>query len=374
MEETKTSEETKDCERGGLKVNHPQSSPSSPNARNILELLSDRGYRPKKRASTKGGEWAGPCPFCREGEDRFRVWPSQGREGIGRYWCRRCGKRGDAIQLVRELDGTSFREACKSVGIALKRPPRRPKRLIESLPGKPQILQDPAVLPVHELPNEMWTERAEKLVELAHRGLLDDRSTLQWFGGRGIGFGTVCLYRLGVLKQDYWRPREVWGLGSPKQGKKRLWIPSGVVIPVAAEGGRVCRVRIRRFEGDPRYFIIPGSWMGSWVIGAGKRGVVVVESELDALVVEEKAGDLVEVLALGSATSRPSAAVFERLKRARRILCALDFDAAGAKAWRWWERNFPDNAMRFPTPVGKDPGEAFAAGVDVRTWVEIGLE
>jgi len=44
-------------------------------------------------ASTNGGEWAGPCPFC-GGTDRCRVWPNQ--EG-GRFWCRQCEAQGDAI-------------------------------------------------------------------------------------------------------------------------------------------------------------------------------------------------------------------------------------------------------------------------------------
>lgn len=33
-------------------------------------------------------EAAGPCPFCREGDDRFRLWADGG------YWCRRCGRTG----------------------------------------------------------------------------------------------------------------------------------------------------------------------------------------------------------------------------------------------------------------------------------------
>lgn len=33
-------------------------------------------------------EWAGPCPFCRDGRDRFHVWD------LGNYWCRVCGQKG----------------------------------------------------------------------------------------------------------------------------------------------------------------------------------------------------------------------------------------------------------------------------------------
>lgn len=41
------------------------------------------------------GEYAGPCPFCGDGVDRFHVW-----EDRGNYWCRVCGKKGflDALE------------------------------------------------------------------------------------------------------------------------------------------------------------------------------------------------------------------------------------------------------------------------------------
>ena len=65
--------------------------------------------RLKKVASTGGGEYAGPCPFC-GGRDRFRVQPEKGR-----WWCRGCsdGPRWqDAIGYVRRREGLGFAEAC----------------------------------------------------------------------------------------------------------------------------------------------------------------------------------------------------------------------------------------------------------------------
>ena len=76
--------------------------------------------------------------------------------------------------------------------------------------------------------------------------------------------------------------------------------------------------------------------------------------------------------ALGSAANKPSARVFYELKKAHRILVALDYDAAGLEAWQWWEHEF-DQARLWPVPVGKDPGEACQAGVDIKTWVFQGL-
>ncbi|MBV9711108.1 MAG: hypothetical protein JO011_09365, partial [Ktedonobacteraceae bacterium] len=40
---------------------------------NLYELISQNTSL-RRVASTHGGEYAGPCPFC-GGTDRFRVWP-----------------------------------------------------------------------------------------------------------------------------------------------------------------------------------------------------------------------------------------------------------------------------------------------------------
>lgn len=40
----------------------------------------------KKRTAN---EWSAACPFCGQGDDRFRFWPAEGN-----YWCRRCDTRG----------------------------------------------------------------------------------------------------------------------------------------------------------------------------------------------------------------------------------------------------------------------------------------
>ena len=56
---------------------------------NLVDLIG-RDTTLRKVASTHGGEYAGPCPWC-GGEDRFRVWPYADRPG---YWCRQCGKNG----------------------------------------------------------------------------------------------------------------------------------------------------------------------------------------------------------------------------------------------------------------------------------------
>lgn len=63
-------------------------------------------------ARTNGGEYAGACPFCGDGNDRFRVWPERAS-----YWCRICGQAGDAINYLRDKRGFSFVDAKRELGI-----------------------------------------------------------------------------------------------------------------------------------------------------------------------------------------------------------------------------------------------------------------
>lgn len=65
-------------------------------------------------AGTRGGEWAGPCPFC-GGEDRLHVQPVyQG----GRWFCRQCAPRGgDAIDYLRRRDHLTFHEALSRLAV-----------------------------------------------------------------------------------------------------------------------------------------------------------------------------------------------------------------------------------------------------------------
>jgi DNA primase len=61
------------------------------------------------------------------------------------------------------------------------------------------------------------------------------------------------------------------------------------------------------------------------------------------------------------------------LRGAASILVSLDFDEAGGRAsWQFWLSNYP-NAKRWPTPKGKDPGDYYQQGGNIRAWIEAGF-
>jgi len=209
---------------------------------------------------------------------------------------------------------------------------------------------------------------------------------LKYLESRGLDIKAVKAFRLGWFagekgKKCQFRPRTAWGLSKIKSEKtgrdKMLWIPRGIIIP-AFKSGRVYRIRIRRPKADiintdyAKYYIVPGSGMEAMTLHPEKKTITIVEAELDGMLVARYAGSVTGVVALGAAQIKPGSSVYYHLKKAIRILVALDYDKAGQTAWKWWAENF-SNAKLWPVPDGKDPGEAFEKGVDIKEWVRSGL-
>lgn len=342
---------------------------------NVMDLLRRHGIEPKKAASSKGGEYHSPCPGC-GGNDRFCVWPDE-HGGEGGYWCRRCNRGGDAIQFLRDFDGLTFRQACERLGRTV--PDSKDLRL-KPAKAAPDTWQprDPAD------PDERWRHHAGKLVTWAYEKLMENEAELRWLASRGIGEDTAHRFALGWVADDLYRDREAWGLlqiKDEKTGKARpMWLPKGLVIPWY-QGETVAKLRIRRpdpVEFGPRYYMVPGSASVTTLIRPAvkhlvKREVyVIVESELDAYLIVEHAGDLCGAVALGSCSAHPDIASSRILAGAAVILNALDFDGPGAQERTWWEKHFPQS-RRWPVPEGKDPGEAYKAGVNIKEWIRAGL-
>jgi len=314
----------------------------------------------KKVSSTSNGEWAGPCPWC-GGEDRFRFWPDHpsGAAG-GRFMCRGCGRQGDAIQFLRDYTGMSYAEACTVLGTLPKASTKR-----EAKPGRGNWKPEPS-----SLPGKKWREAARRFLEALPPGG-------DYARGRGLTDATIATWQIKWTPADQFQDREAWGLPpetNPKTGKARkVWLPAGLVLPTIRDGGIVA-LKIRRAGwsvGDslPKYVAASGSAQGPLVL-ADKPGldVAVVESELDAFLLAQEAGDLVSVLAMRTARGKPDAAAHAMLKAAPCILVALDFDEAGAKGWPWWRKQYR-RSMRWPVPAGKDVGDLPGLGVPIRDWI-----
>ncbi len=379
----------------------------------LPELAAAVGHRLNLRlVSTSGGgrgrELAGPCPLC-GGEDRFRVWPDKEPDKGGSWWCRQCGRGGDGIAFAREIGGYSYREACELVGRKLDASaPKRRRYLRPPLsPAAPTSVGaalHPRTCPP---PPPEWRFKAAELLAEAYAALQDDPAALERLQAtRGITPATAALFGLGLLRPESGRDccfssRAKWGL-PPANGRKRpdlLWLPRGLVIPCLvpvlppaalsgvsttpvadtappAAPGEVIRLRIRRPAGDyetgygSKYFVVPGSSTAPLLRWQAEHlALVVVESELDAILLWQEIGAVAGVLALGSSSARPDPAAAAALESTQSILLAFDNDPAGQSAAKQWSDWFwHAEPLRLPEGV-KDPGEYYQAGGDLAAWV-----
>lgn len=326
-----------------------------------MNLLQDLLPDLKKVAGTNGGEWAGACPWC-AGKDRFRWWPKHPANNTGRWLCRQCQRTGDGIDLVRELKGVGYREACELLRIAPKGGKPSPLAWQEKKPAAASPACDRLTSPTWQEQALIFLERARQSLgrpearqELERRGL-----TLQEAQALGLGWS------LGE-----WHERTAWGL---PEGK-RMRLARGLVVPVWRRG-KLLRLKIRRADDAEaaqfgKWQAVAGGGNGPLVVGKAGAPVVVLEAEIDALAVFVGLGGACVAVGLGSAANRPTVESEPWLRSAPRILVALDRDEAGAKAAAWWIASYRA-ALRWGAAGAKSPADM--PRDSLRLWYAAGLQ
>jgi len=103
------------------------------------------------------------------------------------------------------------------------------------------------------------------------------------------------------------------------------------------------------------------------------KPIIIVESELDAMLVEQEAGNVCNSAALGGVSKKPDEYLHSILMKAPLILFSLDYDEAGIKAFAWWKKQYKTLSI-WVTPFEKSIGDAFLKGLDIKTWISLGIE
>lgn len=343
------------------------------------QVEHDTSERFRKNSVNKGGEYVGPCPFCRAGDDRFHVWPDH-PASKPRYWCRICGQSGDVIQYFRDLHGMGYREACQAAGVDPGDRPTRPpaRRRATKTEPPPSKWQVPARAFVQYAQDQLWSEAGYPAREYLHceRGLTDD--TIRHFG---LGYNPMRHY------DDAGR----WGLSGNK-----IYVSPGIVIPCEIKDV-LWYIQIRRpydpgedktdvllaYLGDlpawcpeAKYMAVRGG-QGRALFGTDDlRGtgqpLLLCEGEFDAMLAWQELGDVVDVCTLGGAqkTSRglPTRWLLRFLPY--KVICvAYDVDAnqAGDKgAAKFLKQS--RRAVRVRVPRGGDLTGFWQQGGDLQAW------
>jgi DNA primase len=204
-------------------VNRPAIDTRELKGRADLLALIGRDTRLRKAATTRGGEYEGPCPF-RGGRDRLRVQPERGL-----WWCRRCGgdRWQDAIAYVMRRDGSTFGEACAALGGTAGLP-----RTARTTPAIATTVATGAT----DEPSAEWQGRAAAFVAGAEATLWSavGARARAWLHARGLADETIRRWQLGYQAADAWERS-----GPVGPGRQEGLAPAGDRDPVAARRSAV---------------------------------------------------------------------------------------------------------------------------------------
>jgi len=277
------------------------------------------------------------------------------RDGIWLYkWWSRGGEVGDGIQYLQRHFGMSFIEA------------------VETLSGNTTVQSDRHDIFDHQASQRLqiqwmsinWQTKSEKLIRVSQSCLFgpNGKERISYLvNERGLHLDTIRSHGLG------WLPA-------------KDHMPSKILIPCYDSQGRLIRIRFRIDNpkpGQERYRISKGSNSYSpFPLGLSYgKPVVLVESELDAILVAQEAGPRAGVLGIGTTGAKFTPAMVRYLnEKVPLILISLDNDQGGRDKTASLTNEL-HNAVkwRVPEKYGKDPGEAWKR-MSIDKWVEAGLK
>jgi DNA primase len=343
------------------------------------EIISTYGLK------KSGSRYAGKCPMC-GGSDNTNRFSLNVEKGL--FHCFSCNFGGNLITYLRKIKGLGCAEAHEQAGIACNASLCRSRDRCRLGGGqdkprarRPLPVAPPPPPPEHERPRPArgplppWQREMSALVEHNADQLRRHGAFQKFLAARGISMEDAARFKLGWLRDDVWLSRARLAIAA--EGKTTLWVPAGLIIPVI-EAGVIKRVKIRRtdearadFAPDLKYYAIKGGSPDPWFIErAGARGLVVVESELDAISCAAAVPDI-SVIAMGTTKAGLTDAMTRACETAPVVLIALDADGPGAKAAAPLEKRF-DRAKYYPVTRGKDVGDIGNAAM-IRAWLEAGL-
>jgi DNA primase len=305
------------------------------NQADILRIVGD--YVSLKKA---GSNYKACCPFHNEKTPSFNVNPSKGI-----FKCFGCGKGGNAITFVMEIEGAPFPEAVKIVaekcGIAVPVVADDQRDYEERDRQRADLLQL----------NAWATEFFEQTLTETAEG----RRGLAYLGGRGITEATQKQFRLGYAPNSwdalsgFLRSRGASTAQIERSGLVTLKESGGfydrfrgrLMFPICDTQGRVVAFGGRIIgEGEPKYLNSPETAVytkGQHLFGLGysrdsirnKEFAILVEGYLDFLIpFQEGVRNL--VASLGTALTENQVRLLGRYTR--KIVVNFDPDSAGVAA------------------------------------------
>ncbi|MGH2710154.1 MAG: DNA primase [Actinomycetota bacterium] len=313
-----------------------------------------------------GQRYVGLCPFHTEKTGSFGISPDKQL-----FYCHGCGKGGDAIHFLREIEGLDFAEAVERLasqaGITVRYEGASPGE--RRAAGRRQALHA-ANERAGELYNKMLLEGGEG--EGARRYLADRGLTRESIEAFGIGFApgnpdfllkrlardlsTEILVEAGLALKD-------------ARGQVRDRFRARIMFPIHDLSGKAVGFGARLLEGDgPKYLNSPETPIYKkgellYNLHRAKNDVTrtgrgfVVEGYTDVIALAQ-AGIPTAVATCGTALSEGHFRLLSRF--CRRAILSFDSDEAGARAAERAHGMFEEFGLEVSVlilPEGQDPAD-----------------
>jgi len=324
------------------------------------------------KLSPAGANMRGLCPFHREKTPSFMV--SREKQI---FHCFGCGKGGDVITFIEEMEGMEFKEALR-------------------------LLAERAGLDYHKYQGGMENKAKSDSKEILRRILeastvfferslksSEGKTCLKYLAERGLNGKSIGEFRLGYAPRsndkgapsalfDYLKglgfsPAAILGSGSVyKKENQEIYVDrfrGRLIFPVGDSLGRIVGFSARLLPGDDspqgKYINTPGTILydkGSLLYGFQQaKGaireigeIVMLEGNLD-VILSHQAGVGQAVATCGTALGNKQLSFLRRYTN--KLILAFDADLAGVKATKRaaelaWEQEFDVKAI--PIKAGKD--------------------
>ncbi len=338
--------------------------------KNKLDIVEYIGkYVPLKQS---GRNHKGLCPFHNEKTGSFIV---NAEKQI--FHCFGCGKGGDIVTFVMEIEGVDFPSALKE--LADKAGVKLPEYggSYKKEPTDKLFEIENATCEIYE--RELWKRENLKILDyLRDRGLTDETIKAYRLGFAPQG-GDIIVHELGQIgfsKDDLIKA----GVAKERNGRLLDQFFHRITFPIMNPSGKVVAFTARVLDDAlPKYINTPETviYHKSTILFNFDKAkeqirkqdhVIVVEGQMDAIF-SYQAGVKNVVASSGTALTETQLDLIKRFTK--NIKMSFDVDNAGQKATRRaielaWEREY--NIKVIAIPEGKDPADLIKS--DPKKWVE----
>jgi hypothetical protein len=226
--------------------------------------------------------------------------------------------------------------------------------------------------------NSKWRKAAKNFIEISHKELMCNPEALNHLTKRDLSLDSIRKFCLGWNSENLFEDREAWGMPQiiKENGyTKKQWLPKGIVIPTFKDE-KLIKVKIRRSEWHledhfPKYVEVSGSQQSPSIYGDISKPLIIVESELDAMLIQQYASYLVCCIALGGVSKKPDLNLHKLITESSLALLSLDHDDSGKKKYAFWIKNYP-NLKPWPAPLAKSIGDGVQYyQIDIVQWIKL---